>query len=118
MKTALLIALITFASCNQCKRLQRIALKNPDCLKAITTDFSYSDTFTLYDTVIIPETMLQVITERDTIINTKTMYFEKKGNTYTTICKTDTLYRDKEIIRNKIIKLPQYVIQQPVFYKK
>ena len=112
MKTLLIFAALLTLSCNPCKRMVRLAERNPQCLTMTTDTLIVNDTFIVHDTIITPEIINNYVITTDTIIETKTFYFEKKGNQYTTICKGDTIYRTKTEIRHIKVPYNRYVIAE------
>jgi hypothetical protein len=103
MRITLLILLLSFfASCDPCKQLSRP--KYQKCFKAFSDTISIKDTLTIHDTIKVPEARYDWLIKHDTIIDTKKVYYRRSGDTTIVICKGDTIYRVKEVVRE--LKVP------------
>jgi hypothetical protein len=97
-------------SCNPCKRLAKDKYK--PCFNAFSDTLSIHDTLTLHDTIIVPEIKKEWLIKSDTIINTERVYYSRKGDTTVIICKGDTIYRTKEVIRELKVPYIRYVYKE------
>lgn len=87
------------------------------CFSTIKDTLTVRDSFTLHDTIIIPEIKKEWLIKSDTIINTEKVYYRRKGDTTVIICKGDTIYRNHEIIREIKVPIEKYVYKERLFAK-
>ena len=102
--------LILLAACNPCKRLGKE--KYQKCFNAHSDTIMLLDTFTYRDTIIVPEIKKEWLIKSDTVINTERVFYSRRGDTTIVICKGDTLYREKEVIRKIKVPYIKYVKKQ------
>ena len=100
----LALVIILISSCDPCKQLSRP--KYQKCFKPISDTITLNDTLTIHDTIKVPEVRYDWLIKHDTIINTKKVYYRRSGDTTIVICKGDTIYRVKEVVRE--LKVPYY----------
>jgi hypothetical protein len=104
------IVIILISSCDPCKQLSRS--KYSKCFNAHSDTITLLDTFSYRDTIIVPEIKKEWLIKSDTVINTERVFYSRKGDTTIVICKGDTLYREKEVIRKIKVPYIQYVQKQ------
>jgi hypothetical protein len=108
----LTLSALLILSCNPCKRLAKDKYK--PCFNAFSDTLSIHDTLTLHDTIIVPEIRKEWLIKSDTIINTERVYYSRKGDTTIIICKGDTIYRTKEVIRELKVPYIKYVYKKGI----
>lgn len=113
MKTnILLIALLVLSSCDPCRKLSRPKYKK--CFTATTDTLTVKDTFTYHDTIIMHEVRNEWLIRTDTVINTERVFYSRKGDTTIVICKGDTMYINKEIIREVKVPVQNYIYKERI----
>jgi hypothetical protein len=114
MKTfnILLITLLVLSSCDPCRKLSRP--KYQKCFSATTDTISIQDTFTYHDTIILHEVRNEWLIRTDTVIDTERVYYSRRGDTTVVICKGDTIYRSKDIIREVKVPVDRYIYKERI----
>lgn len=111
MKVTLLILLISFlSSCDPCKQLSRP--KYQKCFKVVSDTISIKDTLTIHDTIKVAEVRYDWLIKHDTIIDTKKVYYRRSGDTTIVICKADTIYRVKQVVRELKVPYTKYLYKE------
>ena len=113
MKTYIIfLSLLILTSCDPCRKLSRP--KYQKCFNATTDTITVKDTFTYHDTIILQEVVNEWLIQRDTVIETKRVFYSRKGDTTVVICKGDTIYRNKEIIREVKVPVEKFVYKERI----
>jgi hypothetical protein len=112
MKTLLFLTPLFILSCNPCKKLSKDKYK--PCFNAVTDTLSVHDTLIVRDTIIVPDIRKEWLIKSDTVINTERVYYSRKGDTTVIICKGDTIYRTKEVIRELRVPYIKYVYKKSI----
>ena len=108
----LLITLLILTSCNPCRKLSKP--KYEKCFSATTDTLTLSDTFTYHDTIILHDVRKEWLIRTDTVIETERVFYSRKGDTTVVICKGDTIYRNKEIIREVKVPVQKFIYKERI----
>ena len=113
MKTYIIfLSLLILTACDPCRKLSRP--KYQKCFNVTTDTITVQDTFTYHDTIIMHDVRNEWLIQRDTVIETERVYYSRKGDTTVVICKGDTIYRNKEIIREVKVPVEKFVYKQRI----
>lgn len=111
MKPLLIIlSLLLFASCDPCKRMAKPKYRG--CFNVKSDTLTLHDTFSIHDTVIVPQTHVKWLIQTDTVVETQRMYYSRQGDTTVIICKEDTIYRTKTVVRHIKVPYEKYVYKE------
>ena len=112
METLILLTLLILTSCDPCRKLSKP--KYEKCFNAVTETLTLSDTFTYHDTIILQEVRKEWLIRTDTVIETERVYYKRSGDTTVVICKGDTIYRNKEIIREVKVPVKKFIYKERI----
>jgi hypothetical protein len=109
------LLLILFASCDPCKRLAKDKYK--PCFAAMSDTITLHDTLSIHDTIIVPQMSVEWLIKNDTIIETERIFYSKRGDTTVIICKGDTIYYSKDVIREVKVPYTKYIYKEAFEWK-
>ena len=112
METLILLTLLILTSCNPCRKISKP--KYEKCFNATTDTLTLSDTLTYHDTIILHDVRNEWLIRTDTVIETERIFYSRSGDTTVVICKGDTIYRNKEIIREVKVPVEKFIYKERI----